>query len=176
LETDVSNPAGKILSRDDLPAVRSEAKQAGRTIVFTNGCYDLLHRGHLHCFLQARGEGDILVVGVNSDRSVRELKGPKRPLQSEEDRALLVAALEPVSYVVVFDEPTPEKLIRALEPDVLVKGAEYASNAIVGADVVEAAGGRVVRIPMIKERSTRALIRTIVARYAEQPCNQHSPP
>jgi rfaE bifunctional protein nucleotidyltransferase chain/domain len=169
------NPAEKILSRNDLLAVRSAASQAGRTFVFTNGCYDLLHRGHLDCLLQARREGDVLVVGVNSDRSVRELKGPRRPLQSEEDRSLLVAALEPVSYVVVFDEPTPEELIRALEPDVLVKGAEYPADAIVGAAVVKAAGGRVVRIPMVEERSTQTLIRTIVARYCEQPLVQDSP-
>lgn len=162
------NPAEKILSRDNLLAIRSEAGRAGRTFVFTNGCFDLLHRGHLDCLLRARSEGDVLAVGVNSDRSVRELKGPGRPLQTEQDRSLLVAALEPVSYVVVFDEPTPEELIRALQPDVLVKGAEYEANAIVGADDVEAAGGRVVRIPMVKERSTRALIRAIVTRFSEQ--------
>ncbi len=169
-------PSEKILSREDLLAVRSEARRTGQTFVFTNGCFDLLHRGHLDCLVRARSEGDVLAVGVNSDRSVRELKGPRRPLQPQEDRSLLVAALEPVSYVVVFDEPTPEELIRALEPDVLVKGAEYAANAIVGADVVEAAGGRVIRIPMVKERSTHALIRAIVARYSEQPLNEHSPP
>jgi rfaE bifunctional protein nucleotidyltransferase chain/domain len=160
-------PDDKILSLEKLVAEREKARAGGLTFVFTNGCFDILHRGHLECLLAARQAGDVLAVGVNSDSSVRLIKGERRPLQPERDRVLLVAALEAVSYVVVFEEPTPERLIRALRPDVVVKGAEYPEQDIVGAGYVEAGGGKVIRVPMVEGLSTRSIIRTIISRYSD---------
>ena len=133
----------------------------GKTIVFTNGVFDLLHVGHLRYLQQARALGDALIVGLNSDRSVRVVKGGGRPITPEGERAEILAALACVDGVVVFDEPTPHDLIAALQPDVLVKGADWAENAIVGRDVVEARGGRVVRVPIEAGHSTSALIEKI---------------
>lgn len=127
-------------------------------VVFTNGVFDVLHRGHVVLLAAARAEGDALVVGLNSDASVRRLKGPARPITGERDRAYVLGALEMVDRVVLFDEDTPLALITALEPDVLAKGADYASDAIVGADVVTARGGRVVRVPLEGGYSTTGLI------------------
>src|SRR5690606_20640707 len=118
------------------------AQRAGKRVVFTNGCFDLLHPGHVRYLAIARSHGDLLVVGLNSDRSVRGLKGPGRPVQSEDARAEVLAALAAVDHVVIFDEPTPYELIAALEPDVLVKGADWAERDIVGADLVRARGGK----------------------------------
>jgi D-beta-D-heptose 7-phosphate kinase/D-beta-D-heptose 1-phosphate adenosyltransferase len=136
-------------------------KAAGRTVVLTNGCFDLLHPGHLALLEGARAQGDVLVVAINSDRSLRELKGPGRPLTPAAERAEILLALEPVDRVVVYDDPTPEAVIRALLPDVLVKGADWALTDIVGRDVVEAAGGRVVRIQLLSGYSTTALVEHI---------------
>jgi len=136
-------------------------KAAGRTVAFTNGCFDLLHPGHVALLEEARGHGDVLVVGLNSDRSVRELKGPGRPVLSQDERAEVLAALEAVDRVVVYDEPTPIEVIRALVPDVLVKGADWVLEAIVGRDVVEAAGGRVVRVATVPGHSTTGLLERI---------------
>jgi rfaE bifunctional protein nucleotidyltransferase chain/domain len=136
-------------------------KEAGRTVVFTNGCFDLLHPGHLALLEGARAEGDVLVVAINSDRSLRQIKGPGRPLTPAAERAEILLALEPVDRVVVYDEPTPAEVIRALVPDVLVKGADWALADIVGRDVVEAAGGRVVRIQLRSGYSTTALVEHI---------------
>jgi rfaE bifunctional protein nucleotidyltransferase chain/domain len=133
----------------------------GRRVVFTNGCFDLLHPGHVSLLEAARSEGDVLVVGLNSDRSVRDLKGPGRPVLPEDERAEALLALEAVDRVVVYDEPTPAEVIRALLPDVLVKGADWAADAIVGSDVVEAAGGRVVRVPLVPGRSTTGLLERV---------------
>src|SRR5258708_26118940 len=136
-------------------------KAAGRTVVFTNGCFDLLHPGHVALLEGARAEGDILVVAINSDRSLREIKGAGRPLTPAAERAEILLALEPVDRVVVYDEPTPAEVIRALLPDVLVKGADWALADIVGREVVEAAGGRVVRIQLRSGYSTTALVEHI---------------
>lgn len=136
-------------------------RAAGRTIAFTNGCFDILHRGHLDSFYRAAAEANELVVALNSDRSVRRLKGPTRPLFAQEDRAALVAALRPVSAVTIFAEPTPLETIVALRPDVLVKGSEYTEAEIVGAPEVLAWGGRVVRVPMRAGWSTSQIIATI---------------
>jgi D-glycero-beta-D-manno-heptose 1-phosphate adenylyltransferase len=136
-------------------------RAAGNTIVFTNGVFDLLHPGHVRYLQQARALGDALIVGVNSDRSVRAIKGPSRPITTEDERAELVAALSCVDGAVVFDEDTPWQLIAALQPDVLVKGADWAENAIVGRDIVEARGGRVVRIPIESGYATTAIIERI---------------
>ncbi|MEW6270230.1 MAG: D-glycero-beta-D-manno-heptose 1-phosphate adenylyltransferase [Thermodesulfobacteriota bacterium] len=135
------------------------AQRDGKRVVFTNGCFDLLHPGHVRYLAAARARGDLLVVGVNSDRSVRALKGPGRPVQSEDARAEVLAALEAVDHVVVFDAPTPRELIEALAPDVLVKGADWAERDIVGADLVRARGGEVVRVRLVPGQSTTRLVR-----------------
>ena len=126
--------------------------------VFTNGCFDLLHPGHLALLEAARAEGDVLVVGLNSDASVRSLKGAGRPLFPEAERAETLLALEAVDRVLIYDEPTPLEVIRALVPDVLVKGADWARDAIVGREEVEAAGGKAVRVPLVPGRSTSSLV------------------
>jgi len=136
-------------------------RAAGERVVFTNGVYDLLHRGHVEYLEEARRLGDRLVVGVNGDDSVRRLKGPTRPIVGQRDRAALVAALACVDLVVVFDEDTPLALIEAVEPDVLVKGADWAEDAIVGGDFVKARGGSVVRVPVREGLSTSALVQRI---------------
>ena len=142
-------------------ALVERLRAEGKTIVFTNGVFDLLHVGHLRYLQQARALGDALIVGLHSDRSVRVVKGGGRPITPEGERAEILAALVCVDGVVVFDEPTPHDLIAALQPDVLVKGADWAENAIVGRDVVEARGGRVVRVPIEAGHSTSALIEKI---------------
>jgi rfaE bifunctional protein nucleotidyltransferase chain/domain len=149
------DPAAKLLTRAD--AVRWRRSVAG-PVVFTNGVFDLLHRGHVAYLAVARAEGAALIVGVNTDASVRRLKGPGRPLVPQGDRAYVLAGLAAVDAVVLFDEDTPRELIAVLEPDVLAKGADYALDAIVGADLVTARGGRVVRVPLQEGASTTNLI------------------
>jgi D-beta-D-heptose 7-phosphate kinase/D-beta-D-heptose 1-phosphate adenosyltransferase len=134
-------------------------------VVFTNGCFDLLHAGHVRYLAAARREGDILVVGLNSDRSVRDIKGDTRPILPESERAHVLAGLAAVNYVVLFDEPDPLRLITALAPDVLVKGGDWPEEAIIGAQVVRNRGGRVVRIPVVEAASTSAIIARILERY-----------
>lgn len=137
----------------------AEQRAAGRRVVFTNGVFDLLHPGHTRYLADARAQGDVLVVAVNSDRSVRALaKGPDRPVTPEHERAELLAALAAVDAVVVFDEDTPQAIVEAIQPDVLVKGADWAADAIVGREVVEARGGRVVRVPLAPGYSTTAIL------------------
>jgi rfaE bifunctional protein nucleotidyltransferase chain/domain len=148
----------------DLETARQQRQQLrarGQRVAFTNGCFDLLHAGHVRLLESARAQGDFLIVGINSDRSVRALKGPTRPICSETDRAATLLALESVDRVVLFDEDTPLRLIEALLPDVLVKGADWAEDAIVGRDVVVAAGGRVVRVELVPDRSTTSLVERI---------------
>jgi len=130
----------------------------GNTVVFTNGVFDLLHPGHIDVLRAARAEGDALVVGVNSDASVKRLKGPTRPMRTETDRAYVLAGLATVDAVVVFDEDTPFELIRALQPDVLVKGGDYTEATVVGAAEVRARGGRVVIVPLTPGHSTTAIV------------------
>jgi rfaE bifunctional protein nucleotidyltransferase chain/domain len=153
--TAAADPAGKLLGLDAAVAWRRRARG---DVVFTNGVFDVLHRGHVALLVAARAEGAALVVGLNSDASVRRIKGPERPLNRERDRAYVLGGLACVDAVVLFDEDTPAELIGALQPDVLVKGADYAPNAIVGADVVTARGGRVVRVPLEPGFSTTGLI------------------
>lgn len=136
-------------------------RAAGRRIVFTNGVFDLLHPGHVRYLQYARSLGDALIVGVNSDRSVRAIKGPGRPITPAGERAEILEALSCVDAVVIFDEDTPQALVAAIEPDVLVKGGDWAADAIVGRDLVEARGGRVVRVPVEAGYSTTALIERI---------------
>jgi len=158
------DPRGKIMSAARLARVLARARRAGRRVVFTNGVFDLLHKGHVTLLHRARALGDILVVGVNRDASVRALKGPGRPFVRERERALMLASLEAVDHVVLFGEPTPLRLIRKLQPDVLVKGGDWEAGAIVGADFVRDRGGRVVRIPTVKGFSTTAIARDIGSR------------
>lgn len=136
-------------------------KRNGKRVVFTNGCFDLLHPGHIRGFEQARALGDVLIVGLNSDSSVRQLKGPTRPVIPERERAEILAALESVDAVVIFDELTPREVISRLLPDVLVKGGDWPGDQIVGREEVEAAGGRVVSIPLVPGYSTTAILQKI---------------
>jgi len=152
---------GRVLAREELAAWSRGEHAAGRTIGFTNGCFDLVHVGHLWSLAEAARHADSLVVAINSDRSVKELKGPDRPLVGEEHRAALIAALRPVAAVTIFDEPTPLEVILQLRPDVLVKGSEYEESDIVGAREIRSWGGDVVRVPMRAGWSTSSIIAAI---------------
>jgi rfaE bifunctional protein nucleotidyltransferase chain/domain len=150
-----------IVPRDQLAAWAEAQRGAGRRIVFTNGCFDLIHRGHVEYLAEAAAAGDVLLVAVNSDASVRRLKGPERPLSPEADRLAVLRHLRPVGALTIFAEPTPRETIELVEPDILVKGDEYAESEIVGADLVRALGGEVLRIAMRPGRSTSAIIEAI---------------
>jgi D-beta-D-heptose 7-phosphate kinase/D-beta-D-heptose 1-phosphate adenosyltransferase len=136
----------------------AEYKKAGRKVVFTNGCFDLLHVGHVSYLAEARELGDVLIVGLNSDASVRRLKGPTRPVIKQSDRATMLAALAAVDHVVIFDEPTPHGLLEALRPDVLVKGGTYAPHEVVGHEVVTAYGGQVCVVGVVEGVSTTKIV------------------
>jgi len=155
----------KVKGAGELAPILRGAQARGLTVVFTNGCFDLLHRGHTRYLAQARALGDLLVVGLNSDASVRRLKGPARPIVPAEARAEVLAALAAVDYVTVFDEDTPADLIAALRPDVLVKGGDWPSEWIVGRETVEARGGSVRSLPYVPDSSTTELIARIVERF-----------
>ena len=148
-----------ILTIEQAAAFVAEAQGRGQRVVFTNGVFDLLHPGHVRYLKAARAEGDVLIVALNSDRSVRAVKGPTRPIVPEQERAEIIAALAVVDAAVIFDEDTPGRIIDRLQPDVLVKGADWAADAIVGRETVEARGGRVVRVPVEQGWSTSAIIR-----------------
>ena len=150
-----------VLTTEDLARFAAAARDSGHRVVFTNGVFDLLHPGHVRYLAAARAEGDVLLVGVNSDRSVRGNKGDDRPLTPEQERAELLAALACVDAVAIFDAPTPAALIQLVQPDVLVKGADWPADQIVGRDTVEARGGRVVRIPVESGWSTTAIVARI---------------
>jgi len=152
----------KILPLDGAVEAVAELKRQGKQVVFTNGCFDLLHPGHTRYLAEARKLGDALLVAVNSDRSVRALKGPGRPVLPERERAEILAALASVDYVTIFDDLTPRSVIARLLPQVLVKGADWGPGEIVGREEVEAAGGRVVSIPVVPGFSTSALIEAAV--------------
>ena len=147
-----------VLTRPQAAEWALARRAAGCTVVFTNGVFDLLHPGHVRYLAEARAEGDALVVAVNSDASVRAIKGPTRPVNPEQDRAEVLAALRAVDAVVVFDEPDPRAIIAEIQPDVLVKGADWAADRIIGRDLVEARGGRVVRIAFAPGFSTTGMI------------------
>jgi len=162
LRLEHSRRAGKLRTADELVAELTLRRDRGETVVFTNGCFDILHAGHVDLLARARQEGSMLVVGLNSDTSVRTLgKGADRPINSERDRAAVLGALEAVDYVVLFDEPTPEALLRRVKPDVLVKGADWADKGVVGREFVESYGGRVVVAPLLEGRSTTGTIERI---------------
>ena len=150
------------MTRDEAVALIARARSSGQRMVFTNGVFDVLHPGHVRYLRDARALGNMLIVGVNSDRSTRALnKAPDRPINPENERAEVLAALASVDAVVVFDEDTPHAIITALQPDILVKGADWGADAIVGRDVVEARGGKVVRIELAKGYSTTAIVERI---------------
>ncbi len=153
--------SGKIRSADSLLGELETHRRQNRTIVFTNGCFDVLHLGHVEYLQFCRRQGDVVVVGLNSDDSVRTIKGPDRPINSQQDRAAILAALEAVDYVTIFDEPTPLSLIKKVRPDVLVKGEDWAQKGVVGREFVESYGGKVALAPLVTGRSSTATIEKI---------------
>lgn len=150
-----------LIPRTSVENLSRRLKRAGKKIVFTNGVFDILHRGHVEYLAKAKSFGDILIVGLNSDASTRRLKGPGRPIQKQNDRAAVLLALRSVDYIVVFGEDTPDKLIRQIKPDVLVKGADYKVSEIVGAEFVTSYGGSVRRARLTPGRSTSSIVRKI---------------
>ena len=152
---------GRILSRSDLSDAVKKWRTEGKVIVFTNGCFDIIHRGHVEYIAKAKKMGDILVIGLNSDQSVRKLKGAGRPYVSENDRAYILSQLIPVDVVSIFEEETPLNLINLIKPDVLVKGGDYSIDNIVGKNEVEHDGGTVIAIPLVEGKSTTGLIEKI---------------
>ena len=155
----------KIVTLEDLVARLDKARKSGQTIAFTNGCFDILHVGHVRYLAEARSQGDLLIVGLNSDASVHLIKGDKRPIVSQDNRAEILASLTAVDYVVFFEEPDPLRLIQTIKPDVLVKGEDWAPDAIIGAEDVESRGGKVVRISFVEEASSTDIIQTILQRH-----------
>jgi len=150
-----------LIARNKIANLATRLRRQKKKIVFTNGVFDILHRGHVDYLAKARSFGDLLIVGLNSDRSVRRLKGTGRPLQKQTDRAAILLALESVDYVVIFGEETPDRLIRQVKPDVLVKGADYSISEIVGADFVKSHGGSVRRVRLTRGRSTSRIIKRL---------------
>jgi rfaE bifunctional protein nucleotidyltransferase chain/domain len=153
--------SGKLKSLEEIKAIVVEARNNRKKVAFTNGCFDLLHRGHVHVLRQARACGDVLIVGINSDESVKQIKGSARPVLPESDRCELLCAMEMVDFAILFNESDPYDLIAAIQPDVLVKGGDWNSEKIIGADLVEEAGGSVVVVPYIKGFSTTEIIERI---------------
>ena len=152
---------GKVIKRNEIVQYVSFWRKSGKKIVFTNGCFDVLHRGHVEYLIAARKYGDLLVVGVNTDSSVKKLKGDNRPLVGEQDRAFILSQIIPVDAVVLFSEDTPYNMISEVKPDVLVKGGDYSVDEVVGREIVEASGGEVIIIPLVTGRSTTNLIKKI---------------
>ncbi|WDN89533.1 hypothetical protein BuS5_02501 [Desulfosarcina sp. BuS5] len=152
----------KIIKSDDISSKIQPLRKNGKRIVFTNGCFDILHAGHVRYLAAAGAEGDILIVGLNSDKSVKLIKGNKRPIISQAQRAEVLAALEPINYVIIFNEPDPFKLICRIKPDVLVKGADWEEKDIIGADIVKKNGGRIVRVDIVQQISTSDIIQRIM--------------
>ena len=155
----------KYITLKDLLEKLSRFRKQGKKIVFTNGCFDIMHLGHVRYLAAAKDKGEILIVGLNSDKSVNTIKGIKRPIINEDQRAEVLASLEYVDYVTAFDEADPLKLIRAIKPDVLVKGADWPEDKIIGADFVKNNGGQVVRVPLVPEISTSSIIQKILKMY-----------
>ncbi len=154
--------ASKVRGLEELKGIVRERQASGQRVVFTNGCFDLLHRGHTRLLQRARELGDVLIVGLNSDASVRSLKGPSRPVLFQDERAELLSALAAVDFIVIFEEADPGRTIAALQPDVLVKGADWAKEEIVGRGTVEGRGGEVVTIPLVEGSSTSEIIHRIL--------------
>jgi D-beta-D-heptose 7-phosphate kinase/D-beta-D-heptose 1-phosphate adenosyltransferase len=159
------NSSAKILTRDELESKLIQARASGKKIVFTNGCFDILHMGHVRYLAAAKSHGQILVVGLNSDQSVQRIKGAKRPIVGQAQRAEVLASLWCVDYVTIFNAADPLKLIESLKPDVLVKGADWPKQEIIGADVVQKNGGRVIRVAVVPDISTSIIIQRIKERF-----------
>ena len=155
----------KVQSLESVAEQTRALQKMGKRVVFTNGCYDILHPGHIDLLYRARALGDILVVAINSDESVRRLKGPARPIFNQDERAELLAGLEMVDYVCIFDEDLPRQAILAIHPDVLVKGADWEADGIVGREEVESWGGRVVAVPLVEGQSSTGIVERVLARY-----------
>jgi len=154
-------------SLSEIKSIRSKLKAEGKKIVFTNGVFDLIHSGHVDYLSKAKKLGDVLIVGLNSDDSVKRIKGDKRPILNQAERAFILSNIKPVDYVVVFEEDTPENLISEIIPDILVKGADWAVEKIVGKDIVEKNGGKVMNIEFVNDQSTSRIIELIVNRYSK---------
>jgi rfaE bifunctional protein nucleotidyltransferase chain/domain len=155
------------ISLSKLKSIRTELKTSGNKVVFTNGVFDLIHAGHVDYLIKAKALGDILIVGLNSDDSVKRIKGDKRPILLQDERAFVLSNLKPVDYVILFEEDTPEKLISELVPDVLVKGADWSVDKIVGKEIVEKNGGEVKAIEFVNDQSTSKIIDRIVKKYSK---------
>jgi rfaE bifunctional protein nucleotidyltransferase chain/domain len=151
----------KAKSLNELKTLTAAARTNGKIVVFTNGCFDLVHRGHIHLLREAKALGDLLVVAINSDQSVKAIKGPTRPILAETDRLELIASMEMVNYVLLFDEPDPYNIISILRPDILVKGGDWSTGEVVGGDLVQGNGGKVVVVPYLKGFSTTEIIAKI---------------
>ena len=156
-----------ILSKASMKFLREKFKEEKKKVVFTNGVFDIIHSGHIDYLVKAKALGDILIVGLNSDSSVRRIKGEKRPIVSQTDRAFVLSNLKPVDYVVIFEEDTPLEIIKALVPDVLVKGADWSLDKIIGNDVVLNKGGEVKNISFVNDQSTSGIIDLILSRYSD---------
>lgn len=156
----------KIIAFNEIGARLATVRQ-GKTVVFTNGCFDILHQGHVDYLQRARALGDFLCLGLNSDKSVKEIKGEKRPIVPQDERAFVLAGLACIDFVVIFDEPDPYNLIKLAKPDILVKGADWSKDKIIGADLVESYGGRVELMPLVQGRSSTNIIETITERYCK---------
>lgn len=158
---------GKIFKIDELVKFREKAKIKGKKVVFTNGCFDILHRGHVELLEKAKSLGDFLIVALNSDSSMKKIKGEKRPILDEDDRAYILVSLKCVDAVCLFDEETPAEIINKLKPDVLVKGGDYKINEVVGRESVYNVGGEVVIIPLVEGKSTKEIIEKIIKSYCK---------
>ncbi|MCL4548064.1 MAG: D-glycero-beta-D-manno-heptose 1-phosphate adenylyltransferase [Bacteroidetes bacterium] len=145
-------------------SIRKELKKQNKKVVFTNGCFDILHAGHVDYIAKAKEKGDVLIVAVNSDSSTKRIKGPTRPIVPQNERAFIISSLKPVDYVFIFEEDTPYEVIKKIVPDVLVKGADWAPDKIVGRDIVEASGGKVETIEFVNDQSTTNIIKTVLDR------------
>jgi D-beta-D-heptose 7-phosphate kinase/D-beta-D-heptose 1-phosphate adenosyltransferase len=158
----------KVKEKEELRRTLEDLKAEGKRIVFTNGCFDLLHIGHIRYLEEAKALGDILVVGINSDQSIQRIKGPLRPILPEEERSEILSGLGCVDYVTIFSEPDPLELISSLEPHILVKGGDWTKETTVGKEVVERLGGKVIILPFVQGASTSNLIETILKRYEKR--------
>ncbi len=154
-----------IKSLDEIKSIRKKLKAENKKVVFTNGCFDLIHSGHVDYLLKAKAMGDILIVGLNSDESIKRIKGNKRPILKEDERAFIISNLKPVDYITIFEEDTPAKLIEEIIPDILVKGADWSVENIVGREVVEANGGEVKTIDFVNDQSTSKIIKSILNKF-----------
>ncbi|HMN23598.1 MAG TPA: D-glycero-beta-D-manno-heptose 1-phosphate adenylyltransferase [Ignavibacteriaceae bacterium] len=156
-----------IKSKSEILLIRNQLKAEGKKVVFTNGCFDLIHSGHVDYLVKSKGMGDVLILALNSDSSIKRIKGDKRPILKQDERAFIVSNLKPVDYVIFFDEDTPAEIINDLIPDVLVKGADWTIDKIIGREIVEANGGEVKTIQFVNDQSTSNIIKIIKERYKD---------